>query len=59
MNITDWIGIGNVVAQLIVAFVAIWAVIASLHANKKQIQSSDKQVKEQIDTSNEQLKKQI
>ncbi len=59
MNTTDWIGIANVVAQLVVACVAIWAVIASLRANKRQIQSSDRQVKDQIDASNKQLKEQI
>jgi len=59
MNTSDWIGIANVVAQLAVALVAIWAVIASLHANKRQIQSSDRQVKEQIEASSKQLKEQI
>ena len=51
MNSTDWIGIANVVAQLIVAGVAIWAVIASLQANQKQIQSSNRQLKEQIEAN--------
>ncbi len=59
MNTTDWIGIGNVIAQLLVAGVAIWAVIASLRANNRQIQSSDRQVKDQIDASNKQLKEQL
>ena len=59
MNTSDWIGIANVVAQLAVALVAIWAVIASLRANKRQIQSSDRQVKEQIEASSKQLKEQI
>src|SRR6266496_2146811 len=59
MNTTDWIGIANVVAQLAVAGVAIWAVMASLRANNRQIQASDRQVKDQIDASNKQLKEQI
>lgn len=59
MSTSDWIGIANVFTQLIVVCIAIWAVLASLHANKRQIQSSDKQVKEQIAASDKQLKEQI
>lgn len=59
MSTSDWIGIANVAAQVVVACVAIWAVLVSLHANKKQIQSSDKQVKEQIEASYKQLREQI
>lgn len=59
MNPSDWISIANVVAQLVVAGVAIWAVITALCANNRQIKASDRQVKDQIDASNEQLRKQI
>ncbi len=59
MNTVDTIGVANVVAQLIVAGVAVWAVLASLRANKRQIESSDKQLKEQIKTSEIQIHQQI
>ncbi|HJT59179.1 MAG TPA: hypothetical protein VJ761_21915 [Ktedonobacteraceae bacterium] len=45
------IGIANVLAQLAVAGVAVWAVLASLHANKKQIASSEAQLSKQIEES--------
>jgi len=45
------IGIANVVAQLAVAGVAVWAVLASLHANSKQIASSEIQLSRQIEES--------
>jgi len=45
------ISIANVVAQFAVAGVAIWAVLASLHANKKQIASSEIQLSKQIEES--------
>jgi hypothetical protein len=59
MNTTDYIGIAGVVAQLIVAGVAIWAVLSSLRANKDQIDASEKQLKKQIDASDLQLRQQI
>src|SRR5260221_13944090 len=59
MNTTDYIGIANVIAQLIVAGVAIWAVLASLNANKRQIAASEKQLKKQIDASDFQIRQQI
>lgn len=40
MNASDIISLVNVVAQFTVAGVAIWAVLASLHANKKQIEEN-------------------
>jgi hypothetical protein len=42
MNTTDIIGVANVIAQFAVAAVAVWAVLASLSANKRQIESSDR-----------------
>src|SRR6266702_424 len=59
MNTADIIGVFNVLAQVAVAVVAIVAVVASLRANKKQIESSDKQLKEQIKASEIQIQKQI
>src|SRR5579859_5903084 len=59
MNTTDIIGVANVVAQLVVAGVAVWAVLASLRANKRQIEASDKQLKEQLEASEAQIYKQI
>src|SRR5207248_7703719 len=59
MNTTDYIGIAGVVMQLIVAGVAIWAVLASLRANKRQIEAGEKQLKKQIDASDLQLRRQI
>ena len=59
MNISDIIGIANVAAQVGVAVVAIWAVLASLRGNKKQIEASDRQLKEQIKTSELQIQQQI
>src|SRR6266699_6018443 len=56
MNTADIIGVFNVLAQVAVAVVA---VVASLRANKKQIESSDKQLKEQIKASEIQIQKQI
>jgi hypothetical protein len=41
-------GIAGVVTQLVVAIVAVWAVLASLHANKRQIASSESQLDKQI-----------
>src|SRR5215470_16836250 len=51
MSSADIIGIANVVAQFAVAGVAVWAVLASLHANKKQIASSELQLSKQIEES--------
>lgn len=51
MSSADIIGIANVVAQFAVAGVAVWAVLASLHANKKQIASSERQLSKQIEES--------
>ncbi len=51
MSSADIIGILNVVAQCIVAGVAVWAVLASLHANKKQIKASEAQITRQIEES--------
>ncbi len=48
MSSADIIGIAGVIAQVVVAVVAIWAVWASLHANKKQITSSEIQLTKQI-----------
>ncbi len=59
MNTADIIGVFNVLAQLAVAGVAVWAVLASLSANKRQIESSDRQLKEQIKASEIQIQKQI
>jgi hypothetical protein len=59
MNTTDMIGIANAVAQFVVAGVAVWAVLASLHANTRQIESNDRQLKEQIRASEIQMNKQI
>jgi len=59
MTTTDYIGIANVAAQLIVAIVAIWAVLTSLHANKRQIEASEKQLKRQIEASDLQIRQQI
>lgn len=59
MSTTDYIGIAGVVAQLIVAGVAIWAVLSSLRANKGQIEASEKQLTKQIDASDLQLRRQI
>ncbi|SRR6266849_6927044 len=59
MNTSDIIGGFNVLAQVSVAVVAIVAVVASLRANKKQIESSDRQLKEQIKASEIQIQKQI
>lgn len=49
MNTTDIIGVVNAVAQFAVAGVAIWAVWASLHANKRQIGASEIQINKQIE----------
>jgi hypothetical protein len=59
MNTADIIGVFNVVAQFAVAVVAVWAVLASLRANKRQIESGDRQLKEQIKVSDIQIQKQI
>jgi hypothetical protein len=58
MRISDWIN-PNVLTQLLVAGIAVWAVLASLHATRKQIRSSEKQVREQIEASDRQVLKQI
>ncbi len=59
MNTSDIIGVFNVVAQFAVAVVAVWAVLASLRANKRQIESGDRQLKEQIKESEIQINRQI
>jgi hypothetical protein len=51
MSSANIIGVANVAAQFAVAVVAIWAVLASLHANKKQIASSEIQLSKQIEES--------
>jgi hypothetical protein len=59
MSRADIIGIANVIAQLIVAGVAIWAVIVALKTRNRQIKENNKQQTEQIEASNNQLNKQI
>lgn len=49
MNTTDIIGVVNAVAQFAVAGVAVWAVWASLHANKRQIEASEIQINKQVE----------
>ncbi len=49
MSTSDIIGVFNVLAQLAVAGVAVWAVLASLNANKRQIKASEIQIQKQID----------
>jgi hypothetical protein len=59
MNTADIIGVVNIVAQFTLAGAAVWAVLASLHANKRQIESSDRQIKEQIKANDIQINRQI
>ncbi len=59
MSRADIIGLANVIAQLIVAGVAIWAVIVALKTSNRQIKENDKQQTKQIEASNNQLNKQI
>lgn len=59
MSAADKIGIANVIAQLIVAVVAIGAVVVALKTSNKQIKESDRQLKEQIKASDIQMNKQI
>src|SRR5258708_28481243 len=53
------LGLLNVIAKLIIAVGAIVAILASLRANRNQIESSERQLKEQIAASDIQLNKQI
>lgn len=49
MDAATIIGIINIVAQFVVAGVAIWAVLASLHTGKTQTKKSEEQISRQIE----------
>ncbi len=59
MSTADTIGVWNVVAQFVVALVAIAAVIIALRTSNRQIEENRNQQTKQIEASDKQLNKQI
>ncbi len=59
MSSTDILSIANVIAQLIIAGVAVWAVIVALRTSNRQIKENQDEQKKQINASNDQLTRQI
>src|SRR5215470_817935 len=59
VSTTDTIGVWNVIAQFVVAVVAIAAVIVALITSNRQIKESREEQTKQIEASNSQLNKQI